>query len=242
MGASRPAEARPELPRAWTPVQRFHVDRQGEYRFRPSRPTFTVSGAARRAFAASTPPPALTPAALLSSGYPAPRSVHPLFNRTRQRYGECTSPGVPPPYSARQSLAPVCPGRFHSSRHRPSSGFHTPSTVCFARNPTGLVSSPLRSWGFTGSGDSLASFDAGRADAPGLPLQGSPSPRDRHLVGGAPLSRFVGSGGGDAHASPSAEDRMRGLTPVTEPTGTTESSITKGSAFPTVANRKRRPS
>ena len=128
------------------------------------------------------------------------------------------------------------------SRHHPSSGFLTPSTVCFARNPARLVSSPLRSWGSTESGSSFAPFGVNRADAPGLPLQGSPSPRDRHLVGGAPLTCFVGSDAGDAHAPRSPDDCLEAVKPPYEPTGTTESSITKGSAFPTVANRKRRPS
>ena len=183
----------------------------------------------------------MTPAALLSSGCPSPRSYN--HSSTAPTSAMVSAPllGFRPLQRATISGARMT-RRIPLPRHHPPSGFLTPSTACFARNPAELVSSPLRSWGSTESGSSLAPFGAGRADAPGSPLQGSPSPRDRHLVGGAPLSRFVGSGGGDAHASPSAEDRMRGLTPVTEPTGTTESSITKGSAFPTVANRKRRPS
>jgi len=56
------------------------------------------------------PPPALTPAALLSSRCPSPRSLRPLFNRTHQRYGECTSPGVPPPTAFDSSWRPYDPG------------------------------------------------------------------------------------------------------------------------------------
>lgn len=128
-----------------------------------------------------TSPPALTPAALLSSGCSSPRSRNPLYNRTHQRIGKCTSPEVPCPYSVRQSLAPVDPGR-STVQHLPPSGFLTPSTAYFARNHAGLISSPLRSWGSPGSDDSPRSFDPNRAAAPESPLQGSLFPRDERLV------------------------------------------------------------
>jgi len=65
------------------------------------------------------------------------------------------------PYSARQKQASVYPGD-SNLRHRPSSGFRTPSTSYSACNPGQLVSSALRSWGSTGSAHSPPPFGRGR--------------------------------------------------------------------------------
>lgn len=81
----------------------------------------------------------MTLAALLSSRCPSPRSLHPLFNRTHQRYGECTSPGVPSPTALDSSGCPYAAGA-PTSRHHPSSGFSTLSTSCFTQNHAGFLS------------------------------------------------------------------------------------------------------
>jgi hypothetical protein len=75
----------------------------------------------------------------------------------------CTSHEVFCPYSAPQKQVPVCPGDFPHRRHRPPSAFRTLSTAYFTCNPARLVSSALRSWGFTESAHSPQSFNRGRA-------------------------------------------------------------------------------
>lgn len=63
-------------------------------------------------------PPDLTPSALLSAGYPSPRSRSALQPQPHAQCG-CTSPGVSFPFSARRSLASVYPGGLHD-RPEPS--------------------------------------------------------------------------------------------------------------------------
>jgi len=63
-------------------------------------------------------PPDLTPSALLSAGYPSPRSRSALQPQPHAQCG-CTSPGVSFPFSARRSLASVYSGGLHD-RPKPS--------------------------------------------------------------------------------------------------------------------------
>jgi len=158
-------------------------------------------------FSLSPSPPGLIPAALLSAGCRAPRSLPSVRQPHPPALGECTSPGVPSPTALDNPGCPYDPGD-PTSRHRPSSGFPTLSTSCFTQNHAGFLSAhatglttsscarPLRSWGSTGPPPLAWDLSiTGRATAPGFPLQGSLLPHDEPVLAGSPLSRFAPSGG-----------------------------------------------
>lgn len=117
-------------------------------------------------------PPDLTPSALLSAGYPSPRSRSALQPQPHAQCG-CTSPGVSFPFSARRSLASVYSGGLHD-RPKPSvlrvshplDGFsarlHAGLTSAIPRETT--PDSPQRSWGFPFSDRSVRTFRSHQGD------------------------------------------------------------------------------
>jgi hypothetical protein len=90
-------------------------------------------------------PMGFTPPAILSAGSPSPRSQS-LVNCTRMAKSRCASLAVLSPTTLDRNRRPYLPAG-SNRRHRPSSGFLTLSTSCFACNHGGLVSSHLRPWG-----------------------------------------------------------------------------------------------
>lgn len=69
-----------------------------------------------------------------------------LVNCTRMAKSRCASLAVLSPTTLDRNRRPYHPAG-SNRRHRPSAGFLTLSTSCFACNHGGLVSSHLRSWG-----------------------------------------------------------------------------------------------
>jgi len=208
--------------------------------FGPPRATFTVSGRVLRVFSLRCRRTDLTPAALLSAGCLSPRSRSALQPHPHAQC-ECTSRGVPCPFSARQTRVSVCPGGHHDLPHRPSSGFLTPSTVCSTRlhaRLSGIDSlakahpSPQRSWGFPAlSARPALSNRPGRV-SPGFPLYGLLLSRDGHDPSCPPSRRFAAKN----RAAPFREttrllDRLR-----------FEVSIAGESVYRAVANHSHQPS
>jgi hypothetical protein len=186
------------LPRDWTPVQRFARETDGAVLVWPS--PFDLHRFRRGPSGLLDPAssPVLTPATPLC-GLPFSSKQHLATALTCA--GECTSPGVPFPFSARQPGAPVYPDGLPHHRHLPFTGFLTLSTACFALGPVRLLrrdfarrSSRLRSWGSPGF-LRLASRLATRAGPTDteFPLQGSPQPRDERVFARSPLVRFAGA-------------------------------------------------
>jgi len=167
--------------------------------FGPPRATFAVSGRVLRVFSLRCRRTDLTPAALLSAGCLSPRSRSALQPPPHAQC-ECTSPGVPFPFSARQTRVSVCPEGHHDLRHRPSLRFLTPSTVCSTRlharlpesDPLAKVApSPQRSWGFPAlSARSDLSIRSGQTSS-GFPLHGLLLFRDGHVLACPPSLRFA---------------------------------------------------
>jgi len=85
-------------------------------------------------------PPDLTPSALLSAGYPSPRSRSALQPQPHAQCG-CTSPGVSFPFSASRTWRPYIPVASTTIRNRPSPGFLTLST---ASPPDSMLGSPTK--------------------------------------------------------------------------------------------------
>jgi len=147
----------------------------------------------------SSSPPDLTPVALLSAGYPSPRSRSALQPQPHAQCG-CTSPGVSFPFSARRSLASVYPVGHHDRPEpsvlrvsHPLDGFsalpHAGPTTQIPRET--CLDSPQRSWGFPSSDRSSWTFRSttGRSESRS-PLHGSLPPRDEHVLACSPSLRL----------------------------------------------------
>lgn len=171
------------LPRDWTPVQRFARETDGAVLVWPS--PFDLHRFRRGPSGLLDPAssPVLTPATPLC-GLPFSSKQHLATALTCA--GECTSPGVPFPFSARQPGAPVYPDGLPHHRHLPFTGFLTLSTACFALGPVRLLRRdfarrfvPTALLGFPRLPSArVSSCDEGRADRLRVPSPRlSPAPR-----------------------------------------------------------------
>lgn len=180
-------------------------------------------------------PEGFIPPACLSSGCSSPRSR--ILSSTASTCAcECTSPGVRSPTALDRSGRPLIP-EDSSLRHVPSSGFLTRLTAFATHNPTGLISSPLRSWGYLGPSRSRKPFSRRRAMLhPSLLSKAYLQSRDEQRVACSPPLRVAdapGQGGRTVLRTFKYEQPSGGRCGV---------SITEESVYPEGATQGHQPS
>jgi len=131
----------------------------------------------------------LNPLPLLSASCSSPRSFTSTFQPHLPALASAPLLGFRPLQRSTESGVRIPGGS--NRRHRSSSGFLTLSTICSARNHAGLISSPLRSWGFPAPFTSNGPFDPTGVLRSRFPLHGFLLPRDGHVLACPPVWRFA---------------------------------------------------